>query len=54
MLTAKNLLEMNWDNIVNYLQYISEPKKMIPQSDIKYMTNETVLMSHLMTNQQIT
>lgn len=54
MSTAKNVLEMSWDNVVNYLQYISEPKKTIPQNGIKNMKCESELMSHLLTNQQIT
>ncbi|KAM0725205.1 SET and MYND domain-containing protein 4 [Formica fusca] len=52
MYTARNVVEMRWDNVVDYLNHILEPNKL--QNDIKNMKCESELMSRLLTNQQVT
>ncbi|XP_072746541.1 SET and MYND domain-containing protein 4 [Anoplolepis gracilipes] len=52
MYSGRNVVEMRWDSVIDYLNHILEPNKL--QNDIKNMKCESELMSRLLTNQQVT
>lgn len=51
MYSKRNVIEMRWDSVVDYLYHTVEPNQF--QNDIKNMKCESELMSRLFTNKDV-